>query len=133
MAVFEWHGVTTSGKEMKGVRDADSSNYDRDEARVEVGFLSRPWRALEISFRYSWIWRDYTVGSATGPDGSNSNYGREDNANQFEVMLKLGVPQVEGLAVVLQYKRRDNESTIENREFDVNGGSLGLVYKFSLG
>jgi len=116
-----------------GVRDAKSSNYDRDEAYVEVGFVSRPWRLLEISFLYSWIWRDYTVGSATGPDGSNSNYGREDNADQFEVALKLDVPRVEGLALVLQYKRRDNDSTLDSREFDVNAGSLGLVYKFSLG
>jgi len=116
-----------------GVRDADSSNYDRDEARVEVGFLSRPWRALEISFRYSWIWRDYTVGSPTGPDGNNSNYDREDNANQYEAMLKYYIPRVDGLAVTLEYKRRDNDSTLDSREFDVDEGSLGLVYKFSLG
>ena len=29
-----------------GVRDAKSSNYDRDEANVEVGFVSRPWALL---------------------------------------------------------------------------------------
>jgi hypothetical protein len=116
-----------------GVRDAKSSNYDRDEAYVEAGFVSRPWKPLEISFLYSWIWRDYTVGSATGPDGDNSNFDREDNADQFEVMLKLDVPRVDGLAVTLEYKYRDNDSTRDSREFDLNEGSLGLVYKFSLG
>jgi hypothetical protein len=131
---YRWHDAFVPRFGVRyGVRDAKSSNYDRDELDVEVGFDSNPRELLELSFRYAWLWRDYTVGSATGPDGSNSNYDREDNANQIEILVTIGIPGVDGLDVKLGYKLRDNDSTRDSREFDVNEGSAGLEYRFSLG
>ncbi len=131
---YRWHDAFVPRAGVRyGVRDARSSNYDRDELDVEVGFDSHPWEFLDVSFRYARLWRDYTVGSAMSSSGTNSNFDREDDANQIELLLTIAIPRVEGLDLKLGYKLRDNQSTRDSRDFDVNEGSAGLEYRFSLG
>jgi hypothetical protein len=113
-----------------GVRNANSANFDRDELEVGGGFDSAFGRYATLTFRYHWLYRDYTVDDPTGSNGTNSNYDRTDKANDFEVHLEIPVPRLAGLTVELRYETRDNNSTKSGRDFNVNQGGIGVHYDF---
>ena len=114
-----------------GVRDAKSSNYDRDELEVEAAVDSRLSESFVMGLRYRWLMRDYTVGSPTTSNGgSNSNYNREDDAHHFEARLEYAVPVVEGLAITARFRMRDNASNRNSHDFNVHEGGLGVSYTY---
>ena len=96
MAVFEWRGITTSGKEVKGVRDADNPKALRLLLRKD-GILvtqvleeseARVKKAREIDFgRYFRRVTPLDLALAT---------------RQLATLLKSGVPLVESLSALIE-------------------------------
>jgi opacity protein-like surface antigen len=113
-----------------GVRDADDSNYDRDELEVMAGFDSKLAYDVRLRVRYKYLYRDYTVGSETDADGSNSNYDRADDIHQIETSLELPLTFLEGLLLEFHHKYRNSDSDKNSRDFDVNEVRLGVRYEY---
>lgn len=114
-----------------GQRAAKRSNYDREEIRAKAGFDLRLLWGLTARFRYERIWYEYTVDNERGPDGHrNSNYGRDDDINQYEAWLFYPVPILEGLVTRFRYKYRDADSTRPDRVFTRTEVSLEFSYAF---
>lgn len=113
------------------IRDATSQNFDREEVALLFGvdfFLPAGVRAL---VRYEKTWRNFIVGFEQDPEGGkNTNFGREDDEDQFEAGLDVPMPYLESVKLRLRYRYRDNHSTRESRTFDVNEASVKLTYDF---
>lgn len=118
MAVFEWHGITTSGKEMKGVRDADNAKALRALLRKE-GILvtkvmeeaeARVAKARNVDFgRYFRRISDLDVALAT---------------RQLATLLKSGVPLVESLSALIdQMEKPEMKAAFTQTRDKVNEGS----------
>lgn len=112
-------------------RDAISSNFDREEAKLLVGMdLYLPAR-VRSTFRFEKTWRNFLVGYDRDADGlRNSNYGREDDAYEFKAGLDVPVPRTTSIVVHLNYRYYENNSTREARSYDVNEGNLRISYDF---
>lgn len=118
MAVFEWHGITTSGKEKKGVRDADSPKALRALLRKE-GILvtkvmeeaeARVAKARNVDFgRYFRRVSDLDVALAT---------------RQLATLLKSGVPLVESLSALIdQMEKPEMKAAFTQTRDKVNEGT----------
>ena len=112
-------------------RDAVDDNYDREDVRIEVGFDSKLPAGVEASLRYRRSDREYVVAGASGPFGSNSNFGRTDDIDTYRVGLELPLPWVDGLVLEMNYKYRDSSSSRTSRNYHVNEYGLGLAWGFS--
>lgn len=118
MAVFEWHGVTTTGKEVKGVRDAESPKALRALLRKD-GILvtkileeseAREKKAREVDFgRYFRRVTSLDVALAT---------------RQLATLLKSGVPLVESLSAMIDQIEKPELKTAFTQSRDrINEGS----------
>jgi hypothetical protein len=112
-----------------GERDAKDANYDRDELELAAGFDSRPVEWCRLRLRYERKHRDYTVSDASGPDGSNSNFDRDDDIDEVESVIELPVSAIRGLSVELRHKYRHSQSTKSSRDFDVHETTVRFVYE----
>lgn len=112
-------------------RDAVDDNYDREDVRIEVGFDSKLPAGVEASLRYRRSDREYVVAGASGPFGSNSNFGRTDDIDTYRVGLELPLPWVDGLVLEMNYKYRTSSSSRTSRNYHVNEYGLGLAWGFS--
>ncbi len=118
MAVFAWQGVTTSGKEVKGVRDADSAKALRALLRKD-GILvtkileeseARQKAAREIDFkRYFQRVTSLDIAFTT---------------RQLATLLRSGVPLVESLtAMTDQIEKPDLKNAFTQCRDKINEGS----------
>lgn len=118
MAVYAWHGVTTAGKEVKGVRDADSAKALRTLLRKD-GILvtkileeaeARQKAAREIDFkRYFQRVSGLDVALTT---------------RQLATLLKSGVPLVESLtAMTDQIEKPELKNAFTQCRDKINEGS----------
>ena len=112
-------------------RDAVDDNYDREDVRIEVGFDSKLPAGVEASLRYRRSDREYVVAGASGPFGSNSNFGRTDDIDTYRVELEFPLPWVDGLVLEMDYKYRDSSSSRTSRNYHLNEYGLGLAWGFS--
>lgn len=118
MAVFEWQGVTTSGKEVKGVRDADNAKALRTSLRKENILVTkileeaeaREKKAREVNFgRYFKRVTQLDVALAT---------------RQLATLLKSGVPLVESLgALTDQLDKPDLKAAFTQSRDKINEGT----------
>jgi general secretion pathway protein F len=118
MAVFEWQGITTSGKEVKGVRDADNAKALRTALRREGVLVpkileeaeAREKKAREVNFgRYFKRVTQLDVALAT---------------RQLATLLKSGVPLVESLgALTEQLDKPDLKNAFTQSRDKINEGS----------
>ncbi len=113
-----------------GQREAKDANYDRDELVLSAGFDSSLPVGVHLRFRYKRLERDYTVSTARGPAGSNSNFRRNDDIDQFMTTLEVPVAIVDGLSFVLSHTYRDSQSSKDSRNFDLHDMQLGLRYEY---
>lgn len=112
-------------------RDANSSNYDREEVGLLFGFDLYLPAGVRALFRYEKTWRNFLVGYPGDSTGDrNNNYGREDDAYNFDTGLEFPMPWLEAIQVHLRYRHRDNDSSRPDRNYKVNEGSLKLAYGF---
>ena len=112
-----------------GRRNAVRNNFDRNQARLAVGFESRLTSWLVVKVRYKYSHRDYTVGSDRVVGGSrNRNFGRVDNRQDFEGRLAVPVPYVDGLSLRVRYKYRASNSSRPGRTFTRNEVGVELAY-----
>ena len=118
MAVFEWRGITSGGKEVKGIRDADSPRALRTILRRD-GILvtqvleeseARVKKAREVDFgRY--------FRRVTPLDVSLAS-------RQLATLLKSGVPLVESMtALIDQLDKPDLKTAFTQTRDKVNEGS----------
>jgi general secretion pathway protein F len=118
MAVFAWQGVTTAGKEVNGVRDADSAKALRTLLRRD-GILvtkileeaeAREKAAREIDFkRYFQRVSNLDVALTT---------------RQLATLLKSGVPLVESLtAMTDQIEKPELKNAFTQSRDKINEGS----------
>jgi general secretion pathway protein F len=118
MAVFEWQGITTGGKEVKGVRDAENAKALRGLLRRE-GILvtkileeaeARQKKAREVDFgRYFRRVTALDVALAT---------------RQLATLLKSGVPLVESLSALIdQLEKPDLKSAFTQCRDKINEGT----------
>ncbi len=118
MAVYEWQGISTSGKEQKGVRDADNPKALRALLRKE-GILvtkvmeeaeARVAKARNVDFgRYFRRVSDLDVALAT---------------RQLATLLKSGVPLVESLtALIDQMEKPEMKAAFTQTRDKVNEGT----------
>lgn len=118
MAVFSWQGVTTSGKEVKGVRDADNAKALRALLRKD-GILvtkileaseAREKAAREVDFkRYFQRVTSLDIALTT---------------RQLATLLKSGVPLVESLtAMTDQIEKPDLKNALTQCRDKINEGS----------
>lgn len=112
-------------------RDAISSNFDREEAKLMAGLdVYLPARIRGI-VRFEKTWRNFIVGFERDADGRrNNNFGREDDAYEVETGLDIPVPWLDSTTVHLRYRYYDNSSTRDTRSYDVNEGKLRISYAF---
>ncbi len=112
-------------------RDAISSNFDREDAKLLVGFDVNLFAGLRGIFRFEKTWRNFLVGYESDAEGvRNNNFGREDDAYDVETGLDAPVPWLESTTVQLRYRHYDNSSSRETRSYDVNEGTLRISYGF---
>src|SRR5690606_12538631 len=115
MAVFEWRGITSGGKEVKGIRDADSPRALRTLLRRD-GILvtqvleeseARVKKAREVDFgRYFRRVTPLDVSLAT---------------RQLATLLKSGVPLVESMtALIDQLDKPDLKTAFTQTRDKVN-------------
>ncbi|MGE0791436.1 MAG: type II secretion system inner membrane protein GspF [Sandaracinaceae bacterium] len=118
MAVFEWQGVTSAGKELKGVRDADNPKALRAMLRRE-GILvtkvmeeaeARVAKARNVDFgRYFRRISDLDVALAT---------------RQLATLLKSGVTLVESLSALIdQMEKPEMKAAFTQTRDKVNEGT----------
>lgn len=118
MAVYEWRGITTAGKEVKGVRDADNPKALRAGLRKD-GILvtqvleeseARDKKAREVDFgRYFRRVSPLDVALAT---------------RQLATLLKSGVPLVESLSALIDQMEKPELKTAFTQTRDkVNEGT----------
>ncbi len=118
MAVYEWQGITTAGKEVKGVRDADSPKALRLLLRRDGVLVTsileeaaaRQKKSREIDFgRYFRRVTSLDVALAT---------------RQLATLLKSGVPLVESLnALTDQLDKPDLKNAFTQTRDKINEGS----------
>ncbi len=118
MAVYEWHGVTTAGKEVKGVQDADSPKALRTALRKD-GILvtkmleegeARQKKSREVDFG-----RDFK--RVTSLDVALAT-------RQLATLLKSGVPLVVSLgALTEQLEKPDLKTAFTQSRDKINEGS----------
>lgn len=118
MAVYAWQGVTTSGKEVKGVRDADSAKALRAQLRKD-GILvtkileeseARQKAAREIDFK-RFFQRVTRIDLAF-------------TTRQLATLLRSGVPLVEALtAITEQIEKPELKAALTQCRDKINEGS----------
>lgn len=109
-------------------REAHDTNYDREEVEIGLGCdLLLPYD-LGARFMASQSWRNYTVKMASGPNGSNDNFGREDLVREFELWLFAPLPWLDDVLLQARYKYRTDDSSRDGRSFSFNEVGLALVY-----
>ena len=118
MAVYEWRGITTAGKEVKGVRDADSPKALRAVLRKDGVLVTqileeseaRVKKAREVDFgRYFRRVSQLDVALAT---------------RQLATLLKSGVPLVESLSALIDQMDKPEFKTAFTQTRDkVNEGT----------
>ncbi len=118
MAVYEWRGITTSGKEVKGVRDADNQKVLRAVLRKEGIFVTQMLEEAEARVKKA---RDVDI----------ARYFRRVSplqlalaTKQLATLLKSGVPLVESLsALVDQMDSPELKGALTQARDHVNEGS----------
>ena len=118
MAVFEWRGITTAGKEVKGVRDADNQKALRALLRREGILVTQMLEEAEARVKKA---RDVDIG----------RYFRRVSplqlalaTKQLATLLKSGVPLVESLsALVDQMENPELKGALTQARDNVNEGS----------
>lgn len=112
-------------------RDAARDNYQRDKLEVGAGFDVRlPWESL-LRFGYERSFRDYTVCCERDADNRrNSNFGRNDEIQQYQVALLAPVYFVPDLFARLRFRYRDGDSNFPDRRFTVHEVGFELTYVF---
>lgn len=118
MAVYEWRGITTSGKEVKGVRDADNQKALRALLRKEGIFVTQMLEEAEARVKKA---RDVDLG----------RYFRRVSplqlalaTKQLATLLKSGVPLVESLtALIDQMESPELKAALTQARDNVNEGS----------
>lgn len=118
MAVFEWQGVTTAGKEVKGVRDADSPKALRTMLRRDGILVTKILEEAEARQKKS---RDVDFGRffrrVTTLDVALAT-------RQLATLLKSGVPLVESLSALTdQLDKPELKSAFTQSRDKINEGS----------
>ncbi len=118
-----------------GVRDAKRDNYNRQEVSFAAGVDSRVSERLVLRFRFRKDWRNYSVpGRFDYANGvKNKDFGRDDEAEQYEVRMEAKLPCFDSLLLTARYRYKDGDSTLPNRDYIVNEFVLGFTYLFSVG
>lgn len=120
MAVFQWQGIDTGGRDVKGVRDADNARALRVVLRregilataIEEEGLARTRTAREVDFRR--IFERVTTQEIALL------------TRQLATLLRSGVPLVEGLSALIEQieKPRLNSALTQIRDKVNEGTSL---------
>ncbi|MCB9593231.1 MAG: type II secretion system inner membrane protein GspF [Sandaracinaceae bacterium] len=118
MAVYEWRGITTSGKEVKGTRDADNQKALRAMLRREGIFVTQMLEEAQARVKKA---RDVDFGK----------YFRRVSplqlalaTKQLATLLKSGVPLVESLsALVDQMENPELKAALTQARDSVNEGN----------
>ena len=118
MAVYEWQGITTSGKEVKGVRDADSQKALRALLRREGVLVTQMLEEAEARVKKA---RNVDIG----------RYFRRVSplqlalaTKQLATLLKSGVPLVESLSALSdQMENPELQGALTQARDNVNEGT----------
>src|SRR5687768_17047618 len=117
MAVYAWRGVNASGKEVKGIDDADSPKALRMALRrqgvmvtqLDQEAVARSREARNVSFKRMFARVTLTDLALT--------------TRQMSTLLKAGIPLVEALdALIEQSEKEDLRSALTNTRDKVNEG-----------
>lgn len=112
-------------------RDAISSNFDREEVTLLVGFDVYFPAAVRAVFRFERTWRNFLVGYEEDESGQgNNNFGREDDAYDVETGVDVPLPWITATTAHVRYRYRDNQSSRRERTYDLNDVSLRVSYDF---
>jgi hypothetical protein len=124
--------VTPRASVTYAIRDANSSNFDRQEVALLVGFDADMPAGIRLIFRYEQTWRDFLAGSANDSTTGkrNSNFQRDDQEYVFETGLDVPVQWIAGTSLQLRYRHETNDSTREDRTYDVNEARMRVLYEF---
>jgi len=118
VAVYEWQGITTSGKEVKGVRDADSQKALRALLRREGVLVTQMLEEAEARVKKA---RNVDIG----------RYFRRVSplqlalaTKQLATLLKSGVPLVESLSALSdQMENPELQGALTQARDNVNEGT----------
>lgn len=115
-----------------GERDTHDNNFDRNEFDIAVGLQSQFARYFRFQVRYKRGIRDYSVDELISSDGTgtNSNFRRNDDSDQYRTKLEFVIPGLDGLALTAHFRYRKNHSTRSTRNFTIREGGLGVAYTF---
>lgn len=118
MAVFEWQGVTTAGKEVKGVRDADSPKALRTQLRRDGILVTKILEEAEARQKKQ---REVDLGRffrrVTTLDVALAT-------RQLATLLRSGVPLVESLSALTdQLEKPELKSAFTQSRDKINEGS----------
>ncbi|HHH30278.1 MAG TPA: type II secretion system protein GspF, partial [Polyangiaceae bacterium] len=117
MAVYEWRGITTSGKEVKGVRDADNQKALRATLRREGILVTQMLEEAQARLKKA---RDIDIGK----------YFRRVSplqlalaTKQLATLLRSGVPLVESLSALIdQMENPELKAAFTQSRDNVNEG-----------
>ncbi len=118
MAVYEWHGITTAGKEVKGVRDADTQKALRTALRREGILVTQMLEEAEARVKKA---RNVDL----------ARFFRRVSAiqlalatKQLATLLKSGVPLVESLSALIdQMENPELQAALTQARDAVNEGT----------
>lgn len=118
MAVYEWRGITTAGKEVKGLRDADNAKALRALLRKDGVLLTQALEEAEARVKKA---KEIDFG----------RFFRRPNAldvalatRQLATLLKSGVPLVESLSALIdQMEKPDMKAAYTQTRDKVNEGT----------
>lgn len=126
---YRWvGGLVPRLKLQYGERDTPRANFERNEVAISGRLNAYLPAGVLMSLRYRRSERDYTVATAFGPAGINSNFGRKDEIDQYDVSFRVPVSFVDGLILSARYKYRHSDSTRVRRNYDVHEVGLGIMY-----
>jgi hypothetical protein len=103
--------------------DARNNNYSRVRRRLELYVEGKV--APRLAYRLEMRWRESEY---RGDDPDGSNYGREDERDDYA--LELRVELREGASLRFGGKRTLNESTKEGRDYGAWEQWVGLLWEF---
>jgi len=118
MAVYEWHGISGSGKEQKGIRDADNVRALRALLRKEGIILTQALEEAEAKKKKA---REVDFGRFFRRVSSQEV---ALMTRQLATLLKSGVPLVESMSALIdQLENGDLKAALTQTRDKVNEGS----------